>query len=58
MLAQGGNTYSGGLGGHGGTVTVDAGLGALTTSDVQTHGGYTGNGPGADGGPVTLSPPR
>ncbi len=55
LLAEGGNAYSGGLSGRGGSIDVEAGLGAISTADVQSHGGYTSNGPGTAGGPITLS---
>ncbi len=55
LLAAGGNAYSGGLSGRGGSIDVEAGLGAISTAVVQTHAGYTSNGPGTDGGPITLS---
>jgi hypothetical protein len=55
LLAPGGNSYSGGIAGRGGSVSVTAALGPISAGDVQTHAGYTSNGPGLDGGPITLS---
>ncbi len=55
LLAQGGNAYNGGIAGHGGAISVSAGFGPISTADVQTHGGYTSDGPGIDGGAITLS---
>ena len=55
ILAYGGNGPTGTAPGRGGPVAVTSNGGSVATGRINSHGGYPNNGPGADGGSVTLS---
>ncbi len=55
LQAYGGNGQNGSSAGSGGSISVASSGGSIGTGQVTTQGGYTGGGPGADGGPISLS---
>ncbi len=55
VRARGGNAYSGGIPGAGGAIAVTSTSGAVSVGDAGSQAGYTNDGPGMSGGPITLS---
>ncbi|MGO9751341.1 MAG: beta strand repeat-containing protein [Solirubrobacteraceae bacterium] len=54
LFAYGGSSEGGAAPGSGGSIDVTGASGSIAVGSVQTQGGYTDDGPGASGGPITL----
>jgi len=55
IQAYGGNGQTGSAAGPGGTIAITSSGGSIGTGQVTAQGGYSPGGPGANGGPISLS---